>query len=522
MSETAFDAVVIGSGLGGLTAAALLAKSGRKVCVIERNHSVGGAASAFKTGALAIEPALHQTTDPHDPGEPKHAILKELGLLDQIEWIPISPFFSVKGGPVGDIFDLPVGFDAAYLALSSRFPKSRDGFARLLGAMEQILSGVERLTRAGETRSFGELLRAGIGLRGLARDWRASTADVLQRFLGGDEAAKFAIAGNIGYYADDPRRLAWPFFAMAQGGFLKAGGRFIKGGSRVLTMKLAKVVTKSGGSVLLGRDASAIDFDGSGHPAFVRHVDSRTKADEHRLKAKQVFANCAPHVLAHMLPPEERAAIERAYIDQALSISLFTAHFGLSVPPAKLGLDRYSVSVLPDWMTTLSQTNESARMFTADPGDRMPSYAIANYGAIDSGLADGPVLVSVVGVDRFDNWAALAPQDEKDRRGRWLDAFQTVLDREYPGFSEAVSERMFLNARSMHNFMNTPAGAVYGFAPLPFERGIWAGIPRSPKTPIPSIYLASSFTESGGFTGAMKSGADAARMAMKERSHLKI
>ena len=81
------------------------------------------------------------------------------------------------------------------------------------------------LTRAGETRSIGELLRAGIGLRGLSSDWRASTAEILQRLLGDDEAAKFAIAANVGYYADDPRRLAWPFFAMAQGGYLKAGGR---------------------------------------------------------------------------------------------------------------------------------------------------------------------------------------------------------------------------------------------------------------------------------------------------------
>jgi len=46
MSGEPFDAVVIGSGLGGLTAAALLAKAERKVCVIERNHALGGCASA--------------------------------------------------------------------------------------------------------------------------------------------------------------------------------------------------------------------------------------------------------------------------------------------------------------------------------------------------------------------------------------------------------------------------------------------------------------------------------------------
>src|SRR5208283_1819874 len=118
MQENSFDAVVIGSGLGGLTAAALLAKSGRKVCVIERNHSVGGCASVFKKGTLTIEPALHQTADPRDPSEPKHEILKELGLLDEIEWVPVSPFFSVRGGPVGDAFDLPVGFEAARAAMA--------------------------------------------------------------------------------------------------------------------------------------------------------------------------------------------------------------------------------------------------------------------------------------------------------------------------------------------------------------------------------------------------------------------
>ncbi len=74
---------------------------------------------------------------------------------------------------------------------------------------------------------------------------------------------------------------------------------------------------------------------------------------------------------------------------------------------------------------------------------------------------------------------------------------------------------MFLNARSMQNFLNTPDGCVYGFAPLPPKRGIWAGIPRSPRTPVSGIYLASSFAGSGGFTGAMSSGAEAAWMALR-------
>lgn len=510
-----FDAVVIGSGLGGLTAAAVLAKAGRKVCVIERNHSIGGAASAFKVGALRIEPSLHQTADPRDRFEPKYAILEELGLLDDIEWTAVSPFHSVRGELVGGLFDLPVGFDAAREALEARFPNSRDGIADLLDAIRAMQAGVAHLVEARTGRSLRKLARAGMELRGLIRDWRLSVDEILQRYLGDDEGAKFALAGNIGYYADDPRNLAWPFFAMAQGGFLKAGGVYVKGGSHVLSMRLAKLVRAAGGSVMTGREAVAIELKGDGTPSAVRHVDAREKNAEDRVETRQVFANCAPNTLSRMLPEPARGACERAYAGMPLSTSLFTAHFGVNCAPNEFGLDRYGIVRVPDWARSLRDIGTCARMFTDDPGDRMPVYGIANYGAIDSGLSDsGPTLVTVVGLDRFDNWSGLTEQEEKDRRVRWLDAFQAALDKDYPGFGSAVSERMFLNARSMHNFLNTPDGCVYGFAPLPPKRGIWAGIPRSPRTPATGIYLASSFAGSGGFTGAMSSGAAAAWMAL--------
>ena len=65
-----FDAIVIGSGLGGLTAGALYARAGHRVLVLERNRNFGGAATVYRHGALAIEASLHEI-DGLDPEDPK-------------------------------------------------------------------------------------------------------------------------------------------------------------------------------------------------------------------------------------------------------------------------------------------------------------------------------------------------------------------------------------------------------------------------------------------------------------------
>jgi phytoene dehydrogenase-like protein len=66
-----YDVIVIGGGLGGLTAAALIAQAGRRALLIERNHEIGGAASSYQVGNLFVEASLHETSDPYDPIDPK-------------------------------------------------------------------------------------------------------------------------------------------------------------------------------------------------------------------------------------------------------------------------------------------------------------------------------------------------------------------------------------------------------------------------------------------------------------------
>ena len=509
-----FDAVVVGSGLGGLTAGALLAKAGFSVCLLERNYSLGGAASVYRVGGLTIEASLHQTSDARSPRDVKHAILQQLGVLDEIEWLPTAELHNVRGGPVGENFALPAGFDAAYDALATRFPDKAQPIRELLGDMERIHDSLWTVRMARETGSVAKFNRALWELAPVASGWNDTLDEMFDARFGGAEALKCALGANLLYFGDDPRRTWWTYYALAQGANIAAGGAYIKGGSRQLSLKLAKVITKAGGVVKLGRSATAIMTNAAGEVTGVRHVARKSGEDEAEISARVVMANCAPSVAAELLPAPARARMVDEFGTRALSTSLFSANFGLREKPANVGLRDYCSIVLPDAMTRFSQYGDGAGAMGADPAGPSPLYSIANFTAVDSELWDEPpVLVSVLGLDTLSNWAGLTREQSATRRERWLDTLQGALDRDYPGFSGLVSERVLLNAYSMANYLNTPQGAVYGFEPLPPEEPMLSGFPRTPRTPIGGLYLALSFGGEHGFNGAILSGAEAARLA---------
>jgi phytoene dehydrogenase-like protein len=268
----AYDVIVIGGGLGGLTVAGLVAQAGRKTLLIERNHEVGGAASTYKVGDLVVEASLHETSDPRNSIDPKHHALTKLGIIDEVEWVPTGSLYEVRGGPVGEPFVLPDNFAQARGALVERFPSAATGIGSVLGDMERIANGLGALSTGREAfRSPMQGFLALAKLGPVVRGWRLSLAERFDRAFGDNEAVKCAFAGNLAYYHDDPATLWWVFFAVAQGGFLASGGRYIRGGSRCLSEALARALTSAGGDVLLGRSATKIVIDRDGCPSSVVH-----------------------------------------------------------------------------------------------------------------------------------------------------------------------------------------------------------------------------------------------------------
>ncbi len=509
-----YDAIVIGAGLGGLTAAALLAQSGCKTLLIERNYGVGGAASTHKAGDQVVEASLHETGNPEDPVDPKHAVLKQLGVLDKVVWVPSGSIYEARGGPLGPAFVLPDGFGEARAALIDRFPALRTGIGDILSDMERIATGLGVLSQG---RAAFDDPMAGLSalmkLPPVVRGWRRSLSERLSRAFGDDEAAKCALAANMLYWHDDPDTLWWILFAVAQGGYIASGGSFVQGGSQRLSNALARAFRAAGGELVLHRSVSEILLGADGLPVGVAH-QSKKGGERTEARARVIVSNAAPSLMADMLPPEKRQAFFAPYAGQPLSISLFSATFGLSQRPAEFGLSSYSTMLLPEWMRTLADYRRGADIMAGEPGEALPPIAVVNYSAIDSGLGGPPYPVSVVGADRLANWQGLDVATYEAKRDRWRTALIAALDRTYPAFAESVVTSAFSTASSIKSYLNAPQGAVYGFAPLPPTGPIWKGAGRSPRTPIARLFLASAYAGSGGYTGAILGGASAARQVL--------
>jgi phytoene dehydrogenase-like protein len=439
--------------------------------------------------------------------------LTRAGVIDAVKWIPAGALYEARGGPLDRPFVMPDNFDAARRALIERFPEAREGIHQLLAEMERIASAMGTLAQGRDAfKNPGQALGALFKLRSAIRDWPLSLSQKLDRIFCHNEAVKSALAANLSYFHDDPATLWWVYFAMAQGSYLLSGGCFVHGGSQRLSSALARAVRVAGGDVLLRRVVSGVAPDSQGHT--VTHT-AKDGSDPQMVEASRIVSNAAPAALAALMPAASAAKLTDSYAGRTPSISLFALTLGLAKPPREFGISAYSTQLLPPWMKRLSDYARGAILMADEPGDLMPPMSIVDYAAIDSGLPTPPYVLSVYGPDLLSNWDSSDLDAYREKRGRWQDAMVRYLSSIYPGLSGAVAASSFNTALSVRQYLNAPAGAVYGFAPTP-PSSIWRTPVRSPRTAVPGPYLASAYAGFGGYTGVVQSGADCADTILRE------
>ena len=122
-----FDAVVIGAGNAGLTAAATLQRAGVSTLLIERHNVPGGCATSFRRGRFEFETALHQLSGLGHEGQAfsLRGLFDALGVSDRIEFVEEHDLYRAVVPGVVDL-TLPADLEGAINAIEEGFPGNGD------------------------------------------------------------------------------------------------------------------------------------------------------------------------------------------------------------------------------------------------------------------------------------------------------------------------------------------------------------------------------------------------------------
>jgi len=465
-----YDVIIIGAGLGGLTAGAKLAREGLKVLVIEQHNQPGGCATTFRRGAFTLEVGLHEMDGPGSR-DIKNRIFSELEVNGNVGFLTVPEFYRFIRGDLE--VTMPHDPQLAAARLSEMFPDEKEGIDRYF---EQLLNPKKKA--AGESSPD---ISVGAFLDSIIRN----------------EDLKLILLGNLGYFHDDPYSLSLAYFTVAEGSYFSNGASYIKGGSQKLSDHLAGYIRSHGGEILLNQLVTGVTVkDGRATGVTFRKRNDPSQ-DPVVATADEIVANNSIPALADMLPPDLGAQLKDEFSGLNTGASLLTLYLGFDKPLKELGHNYYSTSVFDS--SVRSQADIAAN--NRDDFTRR-SFAFVDYGQLDSGLTRaGKGVGAVCCIDYLEDWEDLW-EDEYEQKKEYV--AQTIigrLDGLIPGIKDVISYYEIGTPLTVKKYTMNPGGAVYGFAQNP-GRKVLNAFPA-----VENLHFASAWGKTGGgFSGAIAGG----------------
>jgi len=466
-----YDVIIIGGGLGGLTAGAKLAKEGKKVLLLEQHDRPGGCATTFTRKDYTMEVGLHEMDGLH-PADGKTRIFNDLGLFDGVEYLPVPEFYRFYNGRT----DLVMSHDreAAIGMLNSEFPGEKKG----------ILTYFERLANA---------RRINVSERDVPD---ISIGEYLDSIFTNEEI-KLVLLGNLGYFHDDPYTLSLRYFSMAENAYFNGRANFIKGGSQQLSDKLVSVIRSFGGKVLLNHKVSKIETENG---ALTNVEFQNTMPGDHpRVKATadQYVVNAALPLVTGMIDDPAGRQLEQEMSEMPVGASLLTLYLGFSKSLKALGHQHYSTFVFDE--SVKSQQDIQANNH-ADFDKR--GFTFVDYSQVDSALAPpGKSVGAICCIDYLADWEHLDRRAYLAKKKLVAEQFINRLEILIPGCRSHIEQIDVGTSKTVRRYTLNPGGAVYGFAQVPNRTSL------NVHENFSNMHIASAWGKfGGGFSGAIFSG----------------
>lgn len=504
--EGPWDYIVVGSGMGGMTTAALLAKLGKRVLVLEQHYVPGGFTHTFKRKRWVWDVGVHavgEVTEHTMTGRVLRALTD-----GRLEWTSLGPVydeFFFPGGTHVEFPDNPLQFRENLIAVFPDQTRAIDDYLGLIRRTAKDMRGflLSRALPPG-TAWLTDRVLARKGLEALRR----RTIDVMTE-LTPDARLRAVLLSQWGYYGSPPSRSAFGMHALVARHFLH-GGYYPVGGSGRIAETLLKTVADAGGWTRIKASAARIVIEGD------RAVGVELEGGEVIRAGGVVSAIGALETVERLLPDRYHDEGWRQAIGGLLpSPAHLCLNLGFEgdIRAAGAGAANkwfYGTWDVEDevWRADQMESRPAPVLYTSFPSLKDPTH--------DPGerqLHTGEV-VTFMPLSDFARWDG----------SRWM-----KRGGDYEGFKQRLTERILeqiyghlpgLKPLTVHAELSTPlstvhftraaGGAIYGLEPS-VER--YANRWLRARTPVGGLFLSGVDVASVGVMGAMVGGVLAALSA---------
>ena len=484
------EAVVVGAGNGGLTAALGLARAGVDTLLLERHNVPGGCATSFVRGRFEFEVALHQLSGLGTEGfpGPLRDMLTRAGVVDRIDFVQMANLYRLV---IPDQLYITLAADrqAATDALKKRFPDaspSLDRFFDLLYdyCMQWVSVVIMRDPEATPDKYpvfFSYALK--------------STQEVLDAFFE-DEVLKTTLGVYWAYLGLPPSRLPFGDFAVVLWAYLEFKPWHIRGGSQALSNTLLAAYLEAGGKVRFNCGVDRI-LTADGRVAGVVTDDGA------RIETGRVISNASTHAtyVDLMAPDQVPASRMRELGARTLGTSFTTVYIGFDRSPEELGIDA---------STTFIATGTDADHAFRAAKTLAPSEAMlfSCYDVEDSTFSPpGTCQAALVAMAYAEPWLSVPPAQYADTKYRIAGGMLETLYRVFPRCRDHIEELDVATPLTHMRYLGHPGGAVYGFDQYAKDNDFF--LDRS--SPIDGLYHVGAWAGMGGFQPTLMSGYSTAR-----------
>jgi all-trans-retinol 13,14-reductase len=495
----AFDAIVVGSGIGGLACAAGLARYGnRRVLVLERHYRIGGYTHTFSRPGYEWDVGVHYIGQVGARGVVGAVFDK---LTDG----------SLKWAPLPDVYDRIVLGDKSYdyVTGSRRFVERMvEYFPRERAGIEAYVKRVRTSARASGpffmdralpgalSRVAGALLR-----RGYLKDALRTTRDVLLE-LTKDEELIAVLTGQFGDYGLPPGQSSFAIHAAVVAHYL-GGAYYPVGGAEAIARAFAPVIEQAGGVLCHSAEVARVLVEGGRAVGVALEGGKEYRAPV--VVSDAGVANTFGKLVAkeHVPPP-----LSRALATVPPSVGYLCLYLGLRETDAALGLRGTNEWFYPD-----HRHDENIARFVADPEAPLPLVYASYPSAKDPSFQErfpGRATIDLITLCPY-AWVAKWEDTAWKKRGADYDAWKAritermldVLFRAHPTLRGKIDHAELSTPLTTRHFAGHPHGELYGIdhTPARYE------VPLRAQTPVPGLFLTGADLVSCGVSAALVGGA---------------